>query len=139
MYSTVTTVNCYCKLKSLLKGQILSVLTTHTHTHRLNCEVTDTLVSFSVVIISQYVFVLSCVQLFATPWTVAHQAPLSMVRILEWVAISYARPRDPTCVSYISCVGRQILYHWCYLGSPSQYTHNQNIKLYTLIYNSYCQ
>ena len=31
----------------------------------------------------------SCVQLFVTPWTAAHQAPLSMgilqARILEWV------------------------------------------------------
>ena len=34
------------------------------------------------------VFVLSRVQLFVTPWTVACQAPLSMARILEWVAIS---------------------------------------------------
>ena len=37
-------------------------------------------------------------------------------RILEWVAISSSRgslrPRDWTCVSYISCIGRQILYHW---------------------------
>ena len=39
--------------------------------------------------------VLSRVQLFATPWTVVCQAPLSMdishARILEWVAISYSR------------------------------------------------
>ena len=38
---------------------------------------------------------LSHVQLFVTPWTVAHQAPLSMAslqaRILEWVAISSSR------------------------------------------------
>ena len=46
----------------------------------------------------------SCVWLFATLWTVAHQAPLSMVilqaRILEWVAIPFSRgssqPRDQT-------------------------------------------
>ena len=35
---------------------------------------------------------LSHVQLFAVPWTVAHQAPLSMrilqARILEWVVFS---------------------------------------------------
>ena len=45
---------------------------------------------------------LSCVQLFVTPWSVAHQAPLSMgifqARILEWVAMSSSRgpfqPRD---------------------------------------------
>ena len=38
---------------------------------------------------------------------------ISQVRILEWVAISFSRessrPRDQTCVSYIS---RWILYHW---------------------------
>ena len=53
---------------------------------------------------------LSHVGLFGTPWTVAHQAPLSMgilqARILEWVAISYSRgssqPRDQTQVSHIA-------------------------------------
>ena len=37
---------------------------------------------------------LSCIRLFATPWTVAHQAPLHGIlqaRILEWVAISFFR------------------------------------------------
>ena len=54
-----------------------------------------------------------------TPWTVAHQAPLSMgisqARILEWVAISFSRessrPRDGTYVSCVSCIGRWVLYH----------------------------
>ena len=36
-------------------------------------------------------------------------------RILEQVAISYSRgsslPRDQTCISWVSCVGRWILYH----------------------------
>ena len=51
---------------------------------------------------------LSHVQLFATPWTVAHQAPPSILqaRILEWVAISFSRgssrPRDRTQVSRIA-------------------------------------
>ena len=55
---------------------------------------------------------LSCVQLFATPWAVAYQAPPSMgffwARVLEWAAISFSRrssqPRDGTQVSCI--VGR---------------------------------
>ena len=58
---------------------------------------------------------LSCVQLFASPWTIAHQAPLSRIfqaRILEWVTISFSRgsswPRDQ---AHISCFGRWILYH----------------------------
>ena len=54
-----------------------------------------------------------------TPQTVAHQPPLSMgilqARILGWVAISSSRgssqPRGQTCISGISCIGRQILYH----------------------------
>ena len=56
---------------------------------------------------------LSCVQLFATPWTRAYQAPPSMgffqARALEWVATSFSRgsswPRDRTQVSHI--VGRR--------------------------------
>ena len=37
-------------------------------------------------------------------------------RTLEWVVISYSRacsqPRDQTCASCVSCIGRQILYCW---------------------------
>ena len=66
--------------------------------------------------------VFSHVQLFATLWTVALQAPLSMgffqVRILEQVAISSSRGpsqlRDRTHVCF--CVGRRILYHLHQLG-----------------------
>ena len=40
---------------------------------------------------------------------------ISQARILEWVAISSSRgssqPRNQTCVSCVSCVGRQIIYH----------------------------
>ena len=40
---------------------------------------------------------------------------ISRARILEWGAISYFRgssqPRDQTCVSRVSCINRQILYH----------------------------
>ena len=36
--------------------------------------------------------------------------------ILEWVAISYSRgssqPKDQTCISYMSCNGKQIINHW---------------------------
>ena len=43
-------------------------------------------------------------------------------RILERVAMPSSRgsswPRDQTCVSYISCIGKQVLYHSCHLGSP---------------------
>ena len=41
---------------------------------------------------------------------------ISQARILEWVAIPFFRgsswPKDWTHISYISCTGRWILYHW---------------------------
>ena len=61
---------------------------------------------------------LSRVPLFATPWVVDHKTPLSMEfsRQEYWVAISHSRgsswSRDWTHVSYISCIGSQILYLW---------------------------
>ena len=43
-------------------------------------------------------------------------------RILDWVAISFSkgffRPRNSTCISCISWIGRWVLYHWHCLGSP---------------------
>ena len=64
------------------------------------------------------VLVLSHVWLFVIPWAVACQAPLSM-EFLEWVAIPFSRgsswPRDQTWVSHI---GRWILYHLSHQGSP---------------------
>ena len=76
----------------------------------------------------------SCVWLFATLRTVAHQFMgfssvhgILQAKILEWVAMSSSRgsfqPRDRTHVSYVSYIGRQVLYHECHLGSPYIYTH----------------
>ena len=56
---------------------------------------------------------LSCLRLFATLWMVACQAPLYVgilqARALELVSIPFSRGssqlRDPTCISYISCIG----------------------------------
>ena len=63
---------------------------------------------------------LSQVRLFCDPMD--YSLPGSSVhgilqaRILEWVAISLSRgssqSRTPTRISCISCMGRQILYHW---------------------------
>ena len=37
-------------------------------------------------------------------------------RILEWIAMLFSRgsswPRDWTCISYVSCIARQVLYHY---------------------------
>ena len=64
------------------------------------------------------VCVLRRVRLSATPWTVAHQAPLSMgfPRQEYWSGLPCPSPGDlpgpraPTCVSCISWIGRQVLY-----------------------------
>ena len=41
---------------------------------------------------------------------------ISQARILEWVTITFSRgsswPRDQTCVKCVSCIARQILYHY---------------------------
>ena len=85
---------------------------THTHTHT----------QFSIPSICVCVFI-SHVWLFATLWTVACQAPLSVrfsqARRPEWIAISSCRgtfqPRDQTHVSHvshISYISQQILYLW---------------------------
>ena len=59
--------------------------------------------------------VLSCVQLFVTPWTVSSVQGISQARILGQTVISHSRgsfqQRDQTRVSCVSCDGRQILYH----------------------------
>ena len=60
----------------------------------------------------------------ATLWAGACQAPLvhgiSQARILEWVAISFSRgsswPRDWTHISWVSCIGRRVLYCQHHLG-----------------------
>ena len=58
----------------------------------------------------------SHVQLFATPWTAACQAPLSMEfpRQEYWsgVAISFRGSSQPRGQIHVSCLDRWILYQW---------------------------
>ena len=67
---------------------------------------------------------LTHVWLFVTPWTVAHQVPLSMgilqTRILEWVCHALLQGIFPTQGSNpgLSCC-RQILYHLSHQGSQN--------------------
>ena len=62
---------------------------------------------------------LNPVRLFVTPWTVACQAPLSVgfsrqdtgvgcYSILQGIFPT----RDQTSISFVSCIFRQVLYHW---------------------------
>ena len=78
-------------------------------------------------VLNECASVLSRVQLFATSWTVARQAFLSMefsqARILEWVAISYSGgsslPKYQTFISCVSCISSGfffLLLHHIYIG-----------------------
>ena len=71
--------------------------------------------------------ILSHVQQFVTPWTVACPCSCSsQARTLERVAISSSRgsswPRDQTQVSCVSCIGRCSLYQLSHQGSPTKGT-----------------
>ena len=82
-----------------------------------------------------HVFTCSVMSDFAIPWTDAHQAPLSMGLSREeyWSGLPFPLPGDlPTpgikCISCISCIGRQTLYHLSCLGSPHpKYTTVKNL------------
>ena len=72
--------------------------------------------------------VCSPVQLFATPWTVAHQAPLSMGFSGQeyWSGLPFPPPGDlhnpgiePSPPARVSCSGGWILNHLSHLGSPA--------------------
>ena len=76
---------------------------------------------------------LSLVQRFVTLWTEAHQAPLSMrfsrqehQSGLPCPSAGISPAQGWTHISYVSCVGRLILYPERHLGSPS-------LVLYTYI------
>ena len=65
---------------------------------------------------------LSCVQLFTTPWTVAYQAPLSMVfsRQKYWSGLPFPSPGDlpdPGTEPGLPCC-KQTLKHLSHQGSP---------------------
>ena len=72
--------------------------------------------------------VLSCfsfVQLFVTSWTIAHQGLLSTgySRQEYQSRLPFLPPGNlPNLgiepVSQFSCIGKQLLYHYCHLGSP---------------------
>ena len=60
----------------------------------------------------------------ATPWTIAHEAPLVIFQtgILEWVAISSSKgsswPRDRTHISCVSCIAGRFFFTTQTSGKP---------------------
>ena len=66
--------------------------------------------------------------LFVTPWTVAHQAPLSMgfSRQEYWSGLPFFSPGEssqPRDWTRISRTGRQSLYHWATMEAPRSFFH----------------
>ena len=62
-------------------------------------------------------------------------------RILEWVAVSFSRgsspPRDGTCISYVFCIGRRVLYYsitWEAQDNTYIFIAETFTQLYTLYY-----
>ena len=77
------------------------------------------------------VCMLSCfshVQLFVTLWTVAHQAPLSIVfsRQEYWSELPFPSPESKLGLLH----GRQIPYHLNHQGSPTSYSKSDLIVMF---------
>ena len=79
---------------------------------------------------------LSCVWLFVTPWTIAHQAPQSMRCSgkntgvgCHFLLKGSSQPKDQT---HISWIGRQILYCLSHMGRPIYYDSCLNWHLHNL-------
>ena len=90
--------------------------------------------------------VLSHVWLFATPWTVARQAPLFLEFFKEeyWSRLLFTtlgnlpdpgiKPR-----SCVSCISKQILYPWHHLAAVAKYCKGRGCHTNLLSYDSGCQ
>ena len=89
--------------------------------------------------LSMYVLMLSCVQLFATPWTAANQAPLSRVfsRQEYWSGLPFLPPRDlPDPEIKPMSPGLLCLLYWEADSSPLSHWENLCIciSLYVCVY-----
>ena len=80
----------------------------------------------------------SHVRFWVTPWTIGHQTSLSMwifqARKLQWVAMPSSRGsfqlKDWTHISYVSCIGRWVLYQLVPPGKPLWYIYElMNVNL----------
>ena len=85
----------------------------------------------------------TCVRLFATLWTVARQAPLSMgfsrqdTRVgchflLQGIFPTQGLNLCP-CVSYVSCIGRRVIYHWATWEAPDPSIQLDNYLMNSII------
>ena len=89
---------------------------------------------------------LSRIQLFVIdPWTVAYQAPLSMVilqgRLLDWVAMPFSRgsspPRDQTQVSYSPALAVRFITNSATREALIEDTDNLNFQYIKFLFNDH--
>ena len=81
----------------------------------------------------------SRVQLFATPWTVAHLAPLSMgfSRQEYWSGLPFlppgesSWPKDQTCISCVSCIAGRFFTRWATWEACWECSHFLNMLILT--------
>ena len=77
-----------------------------------------------------FVYVLSCIWLFATPGTVAHQASLSMgtFRREYWSGLPFPSPGnlpDPGIEPWVSYIAERFFTHWAMREKPTYQQHRQ--------------
>ena len=103
---------CYCHLFSslfffLILGTILRTVLKRLGRRILPC-------AWYLCMLSHFSHVWLCNPMNCSPSGSSVQGILQ-ARILEWVAIPssrwFSQPRDWTCISYLPCIGRQVLYH----------------------------
>ena len=108
----------------------------------------DEFITLIVVMLVCVACVLSYIWFFASPWTVAHQAPLSMgfSRQEYWSGLPFLSPGDlcnpgiKLMSPNVACIGRQVLYP-CTTGEALMlpWVHSYIlIKMYALSFCNFC-
>ena len=116
---------CHESMSLLILGEIKSSIFLHWNELSEFCNVTHPyhplISSIHACVCSHFSHIWLCNPMDCSP-PVSSVYEISQARILEWVAISSSRrssrPRDWTHISYSSCIGRQILYHWATWEAP---------------------
>ena len=113
-------------LALVYRGQVFSISFSHIYffSHNLSALGNPNPSSFVYLLLQNllYMCTFNCVWLFCNPWTVTHQAPLSMELSKQeyWSGLPFPSPGDclEPGIKATSCIGRWILYQ---LWHPPQF------------------
>ena len=96
--------------------------------HRVHAPLHTHMETQSISVSTEICLFLSHIQIFATPWTVAHRAPLSVgfPRQEYWGGLPFPSPRDlpNPGVEPLSLAWMEILYHWAIWEVQAEITSN---------------